>query len=220
MHSIAPKLKIDVNLNRKFNSIFVHTQTEIEFTCRSGDGGSRQRLDCIASSIVVRIVLERQSCLSNIDSRIIEMRDGLLLGSVAASVECQHLEHIIDMEHSIQCYQLLRRHYLLHLLEFRFGAWIRCSARRRHTINWMNIAHSQPPQRAFKHVPSHSRGHYNCFHFPLKLIENRIRFWLRFTREWGAVDNFVKTSANQFRFRWSSILTISSTSHAHSPNYV
>lgn len=38
MHSIAPKLKIDVNLNRKFNSIFVHTQTEIEFTGSCSDG--------------------------------------------------------------------------------------------------------------------------------------------------------------------------------------
>lgn len=58
---------------------------------------------------------------------------------------------------------------------------------------------------------SHVLGHYNCFHFPLKLIENRIRFRLRFTRKWAAVDNFVETSANQFRFRWSSTLTFSSS---------
>lgn len=85
--------------------------------------------------------------------------------------------------HSIHCCYQLPRHDTIFFIYWNFE-WNTISLCQWRTtgdkrdamrLTGCTIALSQPPQLAPRDAPFHVLGHHNCFHFPLKLIGNRIR---------------------------------------------
>lgn len=142
-------------------------------------------------------------------------------------------------------YQLPRRHYLLHLYwNFEWNTisvyrWVtmkttptakakadgrrgdgdgadmrltECTLRIYSRHNW-RTAHSHTHRDSI-------HGHYNCFHFPLQLIGNRIRFSLRCARKRNGLHTKSASSRRQrfsFRFHLTSIVLDISFSKRISP---